>query len=292
MGMPFGNVNTTPAHPPLPEGFDFEWHELPPELQEKLKTTEGMANFKKDWEYLQQEMAKGSRSNQKNNYLEKGWIFGGAVSNPGTQSGNPLNWWYKPKTSGDASCPTVEFDKIKTNSPLTFDLNGNGKVDTTGIGKTFDLDGDGKLDRTAWAGKGDGVLAFDANGDGIAGANGKELFGNNTDVDGDGIRDKLANGFDALRALAIHHLGEAAVADGKLGAAELAELERKAGLTMIVDGENKSLADLGITEINLGYTEAGLNRDENGNEHRQVGVGFTRNGQENQAVNDVWFKMQ
>ncbi|WP_175402095.1 hypothetical protein, partial [Veronia pacifica] len=102
-------------------------------------------------------------------------------------------------------------------------------------------------DQIAWAGKGDGVLAFDANGDGTVGADGKELLGNNTDVNGDGKRDGFNNGFEALRALAIRHLGEAAVADGKLDAAELQALTQKAGLSMLVDGENKSLAELGIT---------------------------------------------
>ncbi|RXJ74561.1 hypothetical protein CS022_03030 [Veronia nyctiphanis] len=180
----------------------------------------------------------------------------------------------------------------KVASPLTFDLNGNGKVDTTKGGKAFDINGDGKVDNTAWAGKGDGVLAFDANGDGRVGTDGKELFGNNADIDGDGRADGLKNGFDALKALAIKHLGQQAVADGKLNAEELAVLEQRAGLTMVVNGQNQSLADLGITEINLGYQEAGLNADENGNQHRQVGAGFTMNGKEQQAVNDVWFQYQ
>ncbi len=178
--------------------------------------------------------------------------------------------------------------KDKIASPLTFDLNGNGKVGTTSAadGKAFDIDGDGKVDQTAWAEKGDGVLAFDRDGDGVAGADGKELLGNNTDI-GDGKQH--ANGFEALKGLARKHLGAEAVADGKLDAAELAALEKKAGLTMKVDGQNKSLKDLGITEMNLGYSEKGANADANGNEHRQVGAGFTRNGQAG-AVNDVWFK--
>ncbi|MEL6188531.1 MAG: hypothetical protein AAFU79_28240, partial [Myxococcota bacterium] len=75
----------------------------------------------------------------------------------------------------------------------------------------------------------------------------------------------------------------------KLDAGQLAHLSQKYNLKMIVDGQQKSLADLGITEINLGYEEAGANADANGNEHRQVGTGFTMNG-ENRAVNDVWFR--
>ncbi|MFD2177193.1 hypothetical protein, partial [Veronia pacifica] len=290
------------AHPPkLPDDFPHKWHELPPELQKKLRDPEKMAGFKRDWDGLIANMKKGPsggpRTGQKLNFLDKGWIFGGPADDKNWGKGDTGNWlncWYKPKAGGgnvDSHGGSTEFEKRKTNSPLTFDLNGNGKVDTTGISKAYDLDGDGKIDQIAWAGKGDGVLAFDANGDGTVGADGKELLGNNTDVNGDGKRDGFNNGFEALRALAIRHLGEAAVADGKLDAAELQALTQKAGLSMLVDGENKSLAELGITEVNLGYTEAGLNPDENGNQHRQVGVGFTRNGEANQALNDVWFQM-
>lgn len=183
--------------------------------------------------------------------------------------------------------------KDKIASPLTFDLNGDGQVSTTGVqdGKKFDINGDGKLDQTAWAGKGDGVLAFDGNRDGVAGGDGKELLGNNTDVDGDGKADGHANGFEALKSLAQKNLGAESVADGKLDQWELQALEQKTGLTMQVDGQNRGLGELGISEINLGYTEAGQNADANGNEHRQVGAGFVRNGQKG-AVNDVWFKYQ
>jgi hypothetical protein len=176
--------------------------------------------------------------------------------------------------------------KDKIASPLTFDLNGDGKVSTTNGGKAFDIDGDGKIDDTAWAGQGDGVLAFDSDGDGRIGEDGGELFGNNTDLDGDGRADGHANGFDALKALAEKEFGQVG---GKLNAEQLAHLGDKYGLRMMVDGEQKNLAELGITEIDLGYVEAGRNADEHGNEHRQVGNGFTMNG-EQRAVNDVWFR--
>jgi hypothetical protein len=175
----------------------------------------------------------------------------------------------------------------KIASPLTFDLNGDGKVSTTGTknGKQIDLNGDGKVDQSAWAGKGDGVLAFGT------GASGKQLLGNNTDVDGDGKADGYANGFQALGALAQKHLGQAAVADGKLDQNELAQLEQKANLHMDVDGQKRSLKDIGVAGVNLGYNEAGQAADENGNEHRQQGS-FIRNDGQTGKVNDVWFKYE
>ncbi|MBI2376552.1 MAG: VCBS repeat-containing protein [Deltaproteobacteria bacterium] len=196
-----------------------------------------------------------------------------------TPEGFPRGCWQAP----------TKTEKLA--SPLTFDLNGDGKVGTTGVGKTFDIDGDGKADKTAWAGKGDGVLAFDADGDGKAGTSGRELFGNNTDIDGDGKADGHANGFEALSALAKKHLGEGAIADGKLDQKELSELSKKTGLRMLVDGQSKQLDELGISELKLGYSEAGKNADENGNEHRQVGAGFVQNG-ETRKVADVWFRYQ
>lgn len=175
----------------------------------------------------------------------------------------------------------------KIASPLTFDLNGDGKVSTTGTkgGKQIDINGDGKVDQSAWAGKGDGVLAFGT------GASGKQLLGNNTDIDGDGKADGYANGFQALQALAKKHLGDAAVADGKLDANELAQLEQKAGLHMDVDGQKRGLNDVGVGGVNLGYNEAGQAADENGNEHRQQGSFIRTNGQQGK-VNDVWFKYE
>ncbi len=184
-------------------------------------------------------------------------------------------------------CAPGGHDKIA--SPLTFDLNGDG-VRTTNVagGRQFDINGDGKVDQTAWAAKGDGVLAFDGDGDGKVGEDGTELFGNNTKINGQG---GFSNGFEALKALAAKHLGPQAVADGKLDAGEIKALEEKVSLSMLVDGERKSLSELGITELKLGYIEAGQNADIQGNEHRQVGAGFVMNGQ-NHAVNDVWFKYQ
>ena len=182
---------------------------------------------------------------------------------------------------------SFEIADNKFASPLTFDLNGNGKVGTTSLsgGRNFQMAPGAS--RSAWAEAGDGILAFGS------GKDATELFGNNTKVDGK----SYSNGFEALKALATKHLGAERVAKGHLNKADLRELEQKANLHMKVAGEQpgqdknaRPVADLGIERIDLTYREAGANADAAGNQHRQVGTGFVQNGQKKQ-VNDVWYRV-
>src|SRR5205823_5433068 len=132
-------------------------------------------------------------------------------------------------------------------------------------GKRIDIAGDGKPHFSGWAGKGEGVLAVGK------GNGGKELIGTGSDIDGDGKPDGYANGFEALAALERRFLGPQSIAEGKLDVNDLAALEQKTDLHLIVDGKKKSLADAGVKEIDLGYSNAGKAEDLMGNEHRQQG---------------------
>lgn len=142
--------------------------------------------------------------------------------------------------------------------PLALDLNGDGKIGTTGestakdarttnVGRTvsFDIDGDGKKEDIEWLlGDGDGWLVDDRDG-GATGAmltdgeiNGSRLFG---DEGG-----KYANGYSKLKALDKD-------GDGKLTGKELEGLKVwiDDGDAKLEGGELKSLAELGITEISV-----------------------------------------
>lgn len=164
---------------------------------------------------------------------------------------------------------TQEITK-NLNSPLVLDLDGKG-IQTTAPTRTMDLAGDGTMSNVSWFGAGNGVLAFDANKNGKIDINGKELFGNNSDINGDGTADGSANGFEALKKLASNTLGQAAVADGILDANEIRALENKAGLRIITSGDKaQTLSSLGISKINLGYSDA-ASTDQYGNQTRQVG---------------------
>ena len=182
--------------------------------------------------------------------------------------------------------------KYFTSSPLSFDLNGDG-VKTSETKVKFDIDGDGKID--VINDSADAVLAFDADGDGIVGEDGKEVFGDNTDLDGDGKKDGFANGFDALKALAMKEGLIDGKSDNTLNAQDIAKLQEKYGLAMKsgYNGEAKSLTDLGITSINLGTTNETQmtdNFDGKGNQiMTQEGSTFEVNGKK-QAYADIWHR--
>ena len=189
---------------------------------------------------------------------------------------------------------TVKSDEIryKTYSPLSFDLNGDG-VQTSDKKTVFDIDGDGVEDLIYDSA--DAVLVFDADGDGVSGEDGSECFGNNTDLDGDGINDGYKDGFEALKALASREglIGEN---DEKLSGDDLKLLEEKYGLKIKMQGYNSqavSLSEAGITEINLSKsneTSVENNFDGLGNQlMKQEGATFVVNGVEREYA-DIWHK--
>jgi len=141
-------------------------------------------------------------------------------------------------------------------------------------------------------------LVFDKDHNGIAGENGSECFGDNTDLDGDGKADGYKDGFEALKALAAKEGLTNGVDDNKLDINDLKILEEKYGLGIKIEGYNdsvSSLADAGITEINLATTsETTLEDDFDGNGNQlmhQEGATFTVNGQTREYA-DIWHKKQ
>ena len=176
-----------------------------------------------------------------------------------------------------------------TQSPLSFDINGDG-IQTTDETIEYDIDGDGEKDTIN--NTSDAVLVFDGDKDGIAGEDGSECFGNNTDLDGDGIKDGYSDGFEALRELALRE-GLIDENDTTLDAQELKYLEQQYGLQIKLSGyesEATSLEDAGITEINLSEAETVTeeNFDGKGNDlQTQEGATFTVNGEEREYA-DLW----
>lgn len=187
-------------------------------------------------------------------------------------------------TDAEVKC-IVENVGNKTSSPLTFDLNGDG-VKTSDKKIKYDIDGDGTDDTINDVA--DGTLCI------RGGNSGKDLFGDNTDLDGDGKADGFANGFDALKALAAKEGLINGKDDMNLDSRDIKILEEKYQFGMKTAGYKsaaKSLEELGITEINLGNTdkvETKNNFDgQNNTIMTQEGSTFVVNGQKRDYA-DVW----
>ncbi len=162
----------------------------------------------------------------------------------------------------------------QTVSPLILDLDGDGVVETQSKteGIYFDHAGDGFAEASGWAGSDDGLLVRDLNGDGAIN-NGTELFGNNTRLKNGQY---AANGFEALKDLDSNK-------DGKLNSADAAWNSLRVWKDTDADaqtdaGELLSLANAGVREIKLAYTNAGTNPDQLGNEHIQTSTYTTTSG--------------
>jgi hypothetical protein len=230
----------------------------------------------------------------------------GAASpaSPGTTPGSPDDIAAK-VASGEIQRGSPEAEAAGLD-PLMFDLKGTGAGFDTGSKVNANLDGTGTKQVNDLK-AGTGLLTFDATPqDGAAStfSQGKgelsHTFGNKTDLSGYGIKGDrpdgtFSNGFSALRALG-EKFGMIGPNKQYLDAADLKTLEQKTGLKMRVgglNGQDKSLGDLGISRIDLGgatQTKAQGTRDANGNViQQQTGAQFTINGQQRGYV-DGWFR--
>jgi len=181
-----------------------------------------------------------------------------------------------------------------------FDLGGKGVGFDSAHQTTANLNGKGG-ERINDLAAGTGLLTFA--GDPSKGVLANS-FGDKTDLSKFGIKGDrpdgtFSNGFSALRALG-QHFGLIGPGDQTLSASDLKVLEQKAGVKMRVggvNGQDKSLADIGVSQINLGdpnaiESKAQATRDANGNllQH-QAGASFVMNGQ-TRGYADAWFKDQ
>jgi hypothetical protein len=201
---------------------------------------------------------------------------------------------YAKLQSGDSAGAAAAYKKAQqTSSPVMLDLNHDGKLGTTGVstakdrvdgqvGKTvsFDIDGDGRKDQVEWMdGKGDGMLVDDSDGGATAAANGNgEINGTRLFGDQGG---QFSNGYEKLQK-------HDANGDGKLTGGELNGLKVWVdnGDAKVGQGELKSLAELGVTEISTGVQNATNGRGEN-----LMQSSFVQNGQQ-RLSEDVWFAKQ
>jgi VCBS repeat-containing protein len=178
---------------------------------------------------------------------------------------------------GGTSTTTLKFT---VNDPLVLDLDGDG-IETTSAGVGFDMNADGNKDTISWVGKDDGLLVRDANGDGTIN-DGSELFGNSaTRTDGT----KGYDGFSVLSDLDSNHDGVIDAKDAEFSTLKVWQDANQDGVSQA--DELKTLDQLGIASISLGYTGVGQ-VDANGNNIALQSTYTTTDGKTN-AIADVWF---
>ncbi len=141
--------------------------------------------------------------------------------------------------------------------PLVLDLDGDG-LDLSGLsldGPRFDIDGDGFAERTGWVGPNDGLLAFDADGDGrissideLFGAPSASGFAELTawDENADNWIDLNDSGFDDLRVW-IDANGDAKTDAGELKALSELDISALSLLSVAPDEDSSFVAGNSIT---------------------------------------------
>jgi hypothetical protein len=165
-------------------------------------------------------------------------------------------------------------------SPLVLDLDGDGlSISSVKEGVSFDLLDRGKTVRSAWPNPGDALLVYDRNGNGQI-ESGAELFGNTT----------AENGFLALAELELESGNGDGIVDARDASYEVLKVWRDDNRNALSEpGELFSLAELGITSIQVQYTELSQ-RDSEGNRLDQW-AHFTRVRDgvcESLDIADVW----
>jgi VCBS repeat-containing protein len=125
-------------------------------------------------------------------------------------------------------------------TPVTLDLDGDGlDFVSSAAGAAFDHDGDGVREATSWAGRGDGILVRDANGDGIANDGSEIGFAVAGSTDLEGLRLQYDSNGD----------GQLSAADAEFASFGVWQDANGDGVTGA--GEFRSLVDLGIASIAL-----------------------------------------
>ncbi len=169
--------------------------------------------------------------------------------------------------------------------PLIIDLGAEGIVLTTiEDGVNFDLDNNTFAEKTAWIGTEDGFLALDKNNNGII-DNGGELFGDEFIMDNGVVS---STGFDALASLDSN--GDNVINSDDTRYAELLVWIDANHNGNTDSGELKTLAEQGISEISLDYTEESNVDTATGTMQAEYSTAICNDGAV-KRVGEFWFKV-
>lgn len=193
-------------------------------------------------------------------------------------------------------------DKEGSGKPIILDLDGDGvEIEVSGS-VSFDMDADGFLEKTAWVSPDDAFLVIDLNADGTRGAGDGKI--NMTQelaftewLPTGGVTDLQAlSMFDTLAELGGN--GDGVLSSADTVWSELRVWQDANSNGVADDGELKTLAELGFSQINLTYDD-GTAYDDNRNDITIFGstlfgtTSFTRNGETVEGgVGDVALKYE
>ena len=144
---------------------------------------------------------------------------------------------------GPAALYTIGGRTLGSLSTILIDLDGDG-LEARRSGKTnaqFDMNGDGLADDTGWMADGDGMLVIDRNQDG--------LITDLSEISFLSEKQDATSAWDGLSVLDNNRDGRITSMDARFGELKVWTDRNADGVTQ--PGELRSLADLGITEINL-----------------------------------------
>jgi serine-aspartate repeat-containing protein C/D/E len=161
-------------------------------------------------------------------------------------------------------------------TPIVIDLDGNGvqTVSRSAAGGTFDLFGNGVSVASGWIGSGDGFLAVDKSGNGRIDSI-SELFGGS------------AKGAGFAQLAEYDSNGDGLVNSSDTGFAALSIWRDANGNHQTDDGELMSLAEAGISGLNVSYIELPF-LDRQGNLHLERSSALMADGQ-TVDMTDVYF---
>jgi hypothetical protein len=174
-----------------------------------------------------------------------------------------------------ALSPEAKAITDKGASNIHIDIDGDG-LNTTDIknGVKFDILNNGTPIGTGWGNADDSLLVFDRNGNGKI-DNGSELFGGG-----------VGQGFAKLAALDTNKDGILDAKDTDFGKLQVWNDRNQNGVTD--PGELKSLKDVNIASLNLGYTND-FKTPNNGNLFGETSTAKTLNGEPAFSMVEVYY---
>lgn len=184
-------------------------------------------------------------------------------------------WESSGSSSGDSLLAYMQIAGLT--DPLVFDLGGEGiNLTSAEDGVYFDIKGDGSPVQTAWITGNNAFLFLDENGNGVA-DDANELFGDHGGY---------ANGFEKLRQYDSN--GDGVIDENDDIYSELRLWRDLNGDGVCQEGEGMTLAEAGISSINLNYND-NKRLDKYGNVIAEEST-FTRTDGTTGMVADAWLK--